>query len=690
MKLRKLIFVSILAVAVTVGCKEKCESGGGNGGGGGTTVITDKRDTLINTSVFDLLNLDMAGMEKVKSYYTQKQYYKAAEALLNYYRLRSSVSHPEVSLVSVTLTGSETQMAADALEYKFFSLTGFASYCYLVNGSIDWTYWPVQDNELRWQLHRHKWFVPLAKAYRSTGDEKYFKAWKEQYSDWMAKNPVPPVKISYGDPTMYHDSYMNYRFTWRPLEVSFRVLNSCQLLFYFINSQNFTPEWLCVFLADVHRHVNHIINNYTDEGNHLITEGQAVTYAACIFPEFKEADGWMTSGSGVLNTQIKAQFLDDGMLAELDFGYHLGAIDDFYKTLLMARANSRESQLSIDYVESMCKMIEIPKYQMFPDYSVPQFNDTRKASYTKSVMKRNFRKYMELFPDDRELEWLAYEGSSGVKPTLLTKAFTSSGYYVMRSGWDTSSVMMVLENGPAGSFHSQPDNGTFELYSAGRNFFPDSGVYKYSGDAATNAERAWFRQTRVHNTLTLNHTNITRRNGKCLLFKTEGNTDILVTENQCYSALKHRRAVFFVDKRFFVLIDEAYGNAEGTVNLNFNMCEGDQAILDIVSNGAHTAFADGNNMLVRTFSDGEISSTAMAGRVSYVINSYLDRSGCWSVNMAKTAVQTPRFITVLLPVNGATSSVGVSAAFTDSGYSASGAKARVTVDSTVYDLEFSL
>lgn len=30
---------------------------------------------------------------------------------------------------------------------------------------------------------------------------------------------------------------------------------------------------------------------------------------------------------------------------------------------------------------------------------------------------------------------------------------------------------------------------------------------------------------------------------------------------------------FFVDKKYFVLADEAVGNAKGTINLNYHMCE---------------------------------------------------------------------------------------------------------------------
>ena len=47
----------------------------------------------------------------------------------------------------------------------------------------------------------------------------------------------------------------------------------------------------------------------------------------------------------------------------------------------------------------------------------------------------------------------------------------------------------------------------------------------------------------------------------------EGATELVVFENQGYDNLKHRRAVFYVNKKFFVLVDEGIGNAEGTIDV---------------------------------------------------------------------------------------------------------------------------
>lgn len=77
----------------------------------------------------------------------------------------------------------------------------------------------MKDNELRWQLHRHYWFIPLAKCYYTTGDAKYIDAWMDQYTDWVKKNPLDGVerlKAAGASEAEIAAERENYRFAWRP------------------------------------------------------------------------------------------------------------------------------------------------------------------------------------------------------------------------------------------------------------------------------------------------------------------------------------------------------------------------------------------------------------------------------------------------------------------------------------------
>ena len=274
----------------------------------------------LRTEVFDLLDLTRPGLEKVSAAHEGGDDAAAAADLLEYYRSRKGICTPEIRNVKkVKINKEQQKWADDALQHTFFVHKGYQpSFNY--GEDIDWRYWPVQDNELRWQLHRHKWFAPMGYAYRVSGDEKYAKEWTAQYMDWIRKNPY--VKISKKEYEITQDSQLkadaeNARYAWRPLEVSHRLQDQCLQFQLFVDSPSFTPEFLTEFLVNYHRHATHIMGNWSKQGNHLLFEAQRMLYAGSFFPEFKDAELWRQSGVDILNKEVKIQVLPDGGHFEL-------------------------------------------------------------------------------------------------------------------------------------------------------------------------------------------------------------------------------------------------------------------------------------------------------------------------------------------------------------------------------------
>lgn len=74
--------------------------------GGEITGSVEQNDT-INKRAFEILNLDYPGLESVKSYYEKNEYYLAMKALLDYYRLRTDVVNPTISLINVSIGDGE-------------------------------------------------------------------------------------------------------------------------------------------------------------------------------------------------------------------------------------------------------------------------------------------------------------------------------------------------------------------------------------------------------------------------------------------------------------------------------------------------------------------------------------------------------------------------------------------------------
>lgn len=64
----------------------------------------------LRKEAFNLLNLDYPGLEKVKAACAQQQWDKAAQALLDYYRQRTGIGHPDINLKNIKISKEETKM----------------------------------------------------------------------------------------------------------------------------------------------------------------------------------------------------------------------------------------------------------------------------------------------------------------------------------------------------------------------------------------------------------------------------------------------------------------------------------------------------------------------------------------------------------------------------------------------------
>ena len=109
---------------------------------------------------------------------------------------------------------------------------------------------------------------------------------------------------------------------------------------------------------------------------------------------------------------------------------------------------------------------------------------------------------------------------------------------------------------------------------------------------------SYYRETARHNTLTIMSKTIPddSMKGKLLQLTTKTDEatsyDVLVTENPTYTVsgekhlnLTHRRSVFFVNQKFFVIVDEGYDTTadhNSNINVNFHLFPIENASSDVV------------------------------------------------------------------------------------------------------------
>ena len=294
------------------------------------------------------------------------------------------------------------------------------------------------------------------------------------------------------------------------------------------------------FLVSLHDQADHITQVYARQGNHRLAELRRSFCNGVDFPEFKRSEGWINDALTLLPRMIDDDVYDDGMNRELVFSYHTMYIGIFLDAYNLFRQHGYEKRLPPTYYPKLLKMAEIYAMQSFPDFTSCQFGDAWKAGDTGAFFRRQLAPFASDMP---YFDYMASNGKNGSPPARRSAAYPESGFYFFRSAWSPDAVFMPLKCGATAEWHNQPDNGTFELFAYGRNLMTDSGCYLYGSTSPEEQRwRAWFRGTKVHQTLTLDNRNISCK-PTCLLWSETTNLVALVVENQSYPGLKHRRTV---------------------------------------------------------------------------------------------------------------------------------------------------
>ena len=526
--------------------------------------------------ILEKLDLTAAGLEEVKQAADAGDRTGALTALRDYYRAKFPLGEA---------IEEDDHTEADKICRRIIQWGPYDEAQY--GDDFDWEWDPPGDIEWVCVVYRFYWAAPLVNAYAASRDEKYAQAFVDLASDWISKHPLERH-------TRTHPVYKSWKgFAWLDLQTGIRATNICAAFRGLIQSEAFTPEFLGVLLASVYDHQTK--TTLIPMGlihNKAVFEQRGFINVAYTFSEFREARDWMELGLARVEENILAQTTTDGVQREWSFGYHQGVLRDAVE--ILSRLEVFDIKASQEFLERVQRMYDYIFWIASPDLTPPMFGDGSRPLVATDD-RSTWPLYDELMDASKLFGDPKYAARAHLDrealPDRKSRAFREAGFYVMRNDWGPDQIHLALHcSPPAISSHDQPDNGTFELYAFGRWLMNDTGFYTYGRDKEA---RAWHRQTSVHQTLTLDGRDIAD-DARDLMWVSEGaDTDVLVVENGSYPGLIHRRSVWFVDRRFFVLLDEAIGVAPGQLDLHFQFAPGDVSI-DSGGNRAFTMFEDAN------------------------------------------------------------------------------------------------
>ncbi|MDP6041170.1 MAG: alginate lyase family protein, partial [Candidatus Latescibacteria bacterium] len=477
--------------------------------------------------------------------------------------------------------------------------------------------------------------------YAATRDEKYAQAFVELTTDWIAKHPLETH-------TKTHSVYEYWKgFVWLDIQTGIRATNICSAFRSFVHAEAFTPEFLGLLLASLYDHqvkTKHIPMGLIH--NKAVFEQRGFINVAYTFREFSESREWMELALERVTENFLAQTTTDGVQREWSYGYHQGVLRDAVE--IFERMETFGIEIPEDFRERVRLMHDYIFWIASPDLGAPMFGDG-----SRSLVETDDRSKWPLYGALKDATELLGDPKYVARadldrehlPEQKSQAFKEAGLYVMRNDWGPEQIHMALHcSPPAVSGHDQPDNGTFELYAYGRWLMPDTGFYTYGHDAEG---RAWHRQTTVHQTMTLDGGDSSDDGRHMLWVSEEADSDILVVENRSYEGLTHRRSVWFVNRQFFVFLDEAIGNVSGQLDLHFQFAPGD-VTFDEGGNRAFTQFDDAN-VLVQAAGSSSVSMVEEEGWFAW---GYGHRTERKAFRFAHNVQAPAAFLTAVVPYRG--------------------------------------
>lgn len=424
------------------------------------------------------------------------------------------------------------------------------------------------DIKLVWEPSRFASAFKLVRAYWATGDERYPQIFWALIDSWRQSNP-PQLGPN------WHDGQ----------ELALRVLAWVFALFGFSASQHSTPERIASLAQMIAVHADRIAGNIalarSMRNNHVISEAVGLWTVGLVFPEFRNAEGWVKLGRGTLIAEGLRQIYPDGAYAQHSFNYQRLMLHDYLWAIrlgdlyghafpadVLARVQrSGELLFQVQDEYTGC----VPNYGANDGALILPLNTCDYNDYRPVVQAIHFlctgERVFDFGPWDEDLFWIFGEGALSAPQATVKRTdwrAEDGGYYTLRS---SDSFAMVR----SASFKHRPSQADMlhvDLWWRGYNILVDPGTFSYH--AATPWDTA-LGETSVHNTVTVDGLDQMERRGKFLwlpwisgqahkcLVSPSKRLAYLEVEHNGYERLpdpgKHRRAVIRIGNDCWCVLD---------------------------------------------------------------------------------------------------------------------------------------
>ncbi len=433
---------------------------------------------------------------------------------------------------------------------------------------VGWpTRWRADDlhPDREWWIEWIKFYygLDLAHAFADTGEARYAATWQRLVQSWI--DTVPP---SFGPTDATGRRLQNWIAAWTT----------------FVDARAFTgfpPSFIESLVASIAAQADFLQANLTRERNHRTLELYALLVVALALPDIDPRSARLHFAWNRLQENLLADVQLDGVHREQSTHYHMVALRSF----LGARENARRFGLPVApaFDERLARAVEFAMAIQRPDGTIPALSDSDSGDYrdclalAATLLRRD------------DARFVATDGREGHEPSTVSAEFPGGGYVFQRTSWSALSAPLdrqrhlVFDCGPLGD----GGHGHYDLLSvdawAGRPLLVDPGRYTYA--SGTPDWRRWFKGTAAHNTVTIDGRDQTAYRtgkprtaiavGRRTTSLTAPRLDVIGGEARTteYDAI-HERHVFFVDRDYWVIVDELSADGPHVYDLRYHLsCE---------------------------------------------------------------------------------------------------------------------
>ncbi|MCL5126872.1 heparinase II/III family protein [Algibacter sp. L4_22] len=246
----------------------------------------------------------------------------------------------------------------------------------------------------------------------------------------------------------------------------YRVLNWLQIHNLFLGEESYTDEDELITIATLLQHGQHLYehNAKFHAGNHQTRGLSALAMLSILLRDFEGTDIWYNHAMKLLEEHLSKEINDDGFQFERTVHYHMSDIGNYYYVYQLAKMSNLDvSPFWKDRLKSL--FVSLTKIA-YPDKSAPVLSDDTDDPWAE---KNNISGALTLgyllfdspkmgyfansqvdakmfwYVTDKQLEMLSNIESKS--PSMKSVEFATTGYYIMREGWEKNDKMMIISAG---------------------------------------------------------------------------------------------------------------------------------------------------------------------------------------------------------------------------------------------------